>query len=370
MFDTIILVIQIDKSHIIAPSKFMPSAEGIFESGNWYSKCVQYANVANGGKEAYRPRLTLYRRSYDVFLKVEFSAPKLVFGDNLNELRESDFPQVLMKLQTALIAMGVRLPLGLLVNAPVSAFHPSKNIPLTQGYTAIFAIRELAKIDVSQKFDLDYKQYRNGGESLQIYSASNSLVFYDKINDITKPAKRAIDRQQSAIQTSLFDALNKIKPPLEILRMELRLSQKRKLNQVFEELVLNKNPTFKEIFNKEICQKLLLHYWLKFFDDNLFLFGATNNPQKYLQAILAKYPRIGIDKAIKITSFLMLCKDEAGMQGFRLVAQNYRPKTNWTKLKNWLDNLVDITDLFPLHGFIGDIQRELKEFKPYRVKSP
>ncbi|MFA6376981.1 MAG: hypothetical protein WCX69_06300, partial [Candidatus Paceibacterota bacterium] len=302
------MTIPITQFCITDNSKFRPSTQGIFEDGNWYVKCCQNASAEDKLNKVYKPKLTVYKRGYQVWLKIEFSAPKLVFGDNVNELQEDDFLEVVARLRAVLARMGVRLPVGLLENAPISAVHPSKNISLTNGYTAIFAIRELVKISVSEKFDMDFKEYRNGGEELQIYSQTHSLAFYDKINDLTKPEKRAIDRQQPATQISLFDVLSKRKPPIEILRMEARLNRRKKLNEVLRGLGFNENPTFRQIFNKEICQKILLHYWQEFFDGKFFLFGTTNNPQKYLQAILAKYPRLGIGYAIKLVGFIMLCK--------------------------------------------------------------
>lgn len=64
----------------------------------------------------------------------------------------------------------------------------------------------------------------------------------------------------------------------------------------------------------------------------------------------------------------MLCKDKEGMRGFRMIAEVYKPKTNWTKLTQWVDKLVELAGLVPLHGFIYDIERELNDSKPYRIE--
>ena len=51
------------------------------------------------GAGRYFPRLTLIKQQiaagFRLTLRIEFSAPKLVFADNLDELETGDFPRVL-----------------------------------------------------------------------------------------------------------------------------------------------------------------------------------------------------------------------------------------------------------------------------------
>jgi len=261
----------------------------------------------------------------------------------------------------------VRLWTHEIEKAEVLRFDPSKNIPLSKGYTSSFAIRELSKINLNQKFDLTRFGFRNDGEELQFYSNRHSFVLYDKINDLTKPAKRATDKDQTKQQADLFEYIKKQKRNLEVLRIEVRLSYKDKMNEVLEKLGYPKNPTFKDIFKKELCQKILKHYWNYFFNDNLFLFDMRNNPQTILNLILKRNSEIGIKKAIYQTGFLTLCKDDEGMRGFRNIAQLYKPKTNWTNLKKWLTNYQTELNAIPLHGFIKDIEENLDNFEAFRL---
>ncbi len=368
MLDTIILTMLIDYSCIINHSRFKPSTEKILDFQSGYVKYVNNATAEEKKNGIYRPKLTVYKRGSLIALKIEFSAPKLLFNNNLNELEEKNFEQVRDKLQEALLAMGIRVFTIPLENASVSGFHPSKNILLNNGYTSIFAIRELSKINISKKFDITKVKYCNGGEILQVYAVSNSLVFYDKINDLDKPAKRAVDKNQTPQQFSLFENIKKQEKPIEILRMEVRLSEKRKMNELLEELGYPKNPTFKDAFNEELCQKILLSYWERFIGNSLFLFGVQNNPQKIFQNILAKHGQeIGLKKAILLTGLYILCKDVEGMRGFRNIAEVYKPKINWTKFKKWQASFQNQITTTSLHGFIKDIEQQLNNFKPYKL---
>jgi len=367
MLDTIILEPQIDISCITDFSKFGTTKEAVLN----YCHPVFAQWVNNPTKEdwearIYKPRLTLNRRVGKLFLRTEFSSPNLLFNNSLEEVEEKNFEMVIKTLQKRLEEMGVKIFKIFLEKAPVSGLDPAKNIPLSKGYTAILSLRELSKIDISKKFDIEKIKFRNGGEALQIYTNSHSFVFYDKINDLNKPQKRAMGKDQTLQQLSLFEQIRKEQINLEVLRIEARLRKKRKMNEVLEKLGYPKNPTFKDIFKKELCQKILKHYWNYFFNDNLFLFDVRNNPQKILNLILKRNLKIGIKKAIYQAGFLTLCKDDEGMRGFRNIVQLHKPKTNWTNLKKWLTDYQIELNAIPLHGFIKDIQRSLNDFNSYK----
>lgn len=75
----------------------------------------------------YKPHLTLYRRwdgtQSTITLRVEFSIPKLLYGNNFDELSDSDFPEVIKTLRERLSEMGVDVIQGKLEKAIVSTIH-------------------------------------------------------------------------------------------------------------------------------------------------------------------------------------------------------------------------------------------------------
>lgn len=364
MLDTIILQILIDYSAITDHEKFKPSTRGMLKDLRPFIKYVNNPTKADKEKWGYIPRLTVIKRGGRIYLKVEFSAPKLLFGNNLDELKESDFDEVVIKLRKRIEQMGVRLWTREIEKAEVISFHPSKNIPLSKGYTSSFAIRELSKINLNQKLDLTRIVYRNGGEELQLYANRHSLILYDKINDLNKPAKRAVDKNQTKSQLSLFDYIKKERKKLEILRFEVRLSDKKKMKEVLRNLGYSDNPLFKDIFKKNICQKVLNFYWNKFFRKDEFLFCARNSPQKLLQLIFERYPNTKPKTATLLVGLMILCKDDEGIRGLRTIVN---PK-KWILLRNYLKKFED--DIFrkPRHGFIKEIEKALIEFECFKLK--
>jgi len=220
------------------------------------------------------------RKDDEIPLKIEFAVARMLYGNNVDEVEERDFERVIENLHEAMKEMGVLVEKEDLRNAKVSAFHPSKNVELMNGYTSSFVITELRKIDVSKKMDLNRDSFRNSGQSLQFYTNSHSLVIYDKVHDIKKPDKRAIDKDQNSIQHSLFDFFTK-EEKKEILRIEVRLAKKVKMNAMLKQLGFSVDPTFKDVFKKNLCQKMLVEYWKEVIaSKNQFLFDTESNPKK------------------------------------------------------------------------------------------
>lgn len=366
MIDTIILEIPIKFLAIIDTAKFRPNARQI-ETYTGYGSCKNNSN-AEDKKKGYRPKLTLIKRGEMIILKIEFSAPKLLFGNNLDEVEEKDFYAMVGQLQSVVKDMGVILQISQIENAKVIGFHPSKNIVLTNGYTVSFALRELYKTNLSQKMDLTQTNFRNEGAEIQLYANNHSLVFYDKINDLTKPSKRAVDKDQPQQQRDLFEFVKTERKGLEILRMEIRLSRSTKMKEVLAEVGFTQELTLKNIFKKDLCQKIAKLYWEKLFGKNLFLFSTYNNPQKILEMILLKYPKTKINTAVMLAGLTLLCKDEDGFRGFRNIVERQKQKKDWLALRRYLDKISDEFFERPRHGFIDDIQDSLNEFEAYKIK--
>ena len=263
MIDTIILTVPWQEYQILDHTQFNPPTHHVHEAGNMQTKHVNNALPSERKEGIYKPRLTIRRRyvasSVSIPLKIEFSVPKLLFGNNVDELAESDFELVIRQLQRVLLTMSVRTTADALRQAGVSALHVAKNIPLSSGYTASYVIKELSKVNLTRKLDLSQTDFRNEGKSLQYYAISHSFVLYDKVSDLNQPKGRAIDKEQLPQQFSLFHALREDR--LELLRMEVRLSNRTKLKSVLAAVGFGDQPTFASVFRRELWQRVLLKYW-------------------------------------------------------------------------------------------------------------
>ncbi len=258
MIDTIVLTLTLDMFSITQPEKFEPHAYWVQsekQSTPMGLKSKQNPTRKELAMGYYKPRLTLLRVSrplqgYKTLLKIEVSLPKLLFGNNFEELTRKDFAAVINKLTTLLKSMGVETTVEQLAQADVSAIHYAKNIPLTDGSTPYHYINKIKEANIKLSLDVNQTDYRNEGHSFKWHCNSYEVVFYDKIHDLEKAkmsSKRTID-PDGTIQLHLFDKLKQRKK-FEILRMEVRLNKRTKIKQLFKTLGVKTDLTFKSLMN-------------------------------------------------------------------------------------------------------------------------
>ncbi len=371
MLDTIIILVPWGNYSIMDHKKFSPPTDRL-ESGRFLYGTDFKNNPTSAEKKLhYYPRLTLYTKSYYAqtrVLKIECSIPKLLNdGESINEYNQEDYLKAIDILKTRLFERGVMIFTNNLLEAHVVAFHVAKNIPLSNGYTATLAIQELAKIDISKRLDTNKADFRNEGHAYQFYTNSYSFVLYDKFADIRKPKGRAIDKDTHDKQLSLFDQVKNTMISHQLLRIEVRLSKKKKVNTMLTKLGYNTNPQLQDILSHDLSKKLLNQYWHAFYNsNNKFVLDMDTNPLSVLKRTLHHNSKMSVRQAVKAMGFFLLSKDKS-MRELRTVVEKYRPKTDWHNLKK--DIKTYQSPPFPIntHGFVKDIERELSNFLPYRV---
>ena len=211
MLDTVVLTLDCPQFEVLQPDRFSPPANGLLSQpyyplgsrGNF--ACVQNPTKADLQAGRYLPRLTLSKRKisggFALTLRIEFSAPKLVFGNNFDELETRDFATVLIALHHALGGMGICVSRNVLRMARISAIHYSKNITFTDYTTCFMVMSELDLIDLSGRLDLSRTDYRNKGHAIRYHANCFEVTFYDKLKDLEKASyseKRAIERNYGA----------------------------------------------------------------------------------------------------------------------------------------------------------------------------
>lgn len=366
MIDTIILNIPAEKFVCFEADGI--SKWDLYSKSTGFEKHVKNQTAIQKVDGVYRPRIRLLRRPRMLFMQVEFSIPKLLFKNNVDEVCEKDFDQIISTLQKRLKDFGVSIIRENLINAEVSAFHPSKNFVLKDGYTANGIIKELNKINLTRRMDLTKDTFRNEGQSLQYYTNSHSLVVYDKIKDLKKTKSRAVDKDQTLYQMSLFDVLDKKEP--EILRMEVRLSKKAKMKALLRKLEEKEKPNFREAFRKSLCQKIVRHYWEEIIlEKNLFLFSLESDPVQSMKRILKNEPEIKPKELVYLVGLGELCRKGEGVRDFRDVIERQCSSRTWGRTSKDLKRLSDMQDLKSCHGWLGQIENGIEEFKPFKMGS-
>ena len=368
MIDTVILTIP-RKDFITITDPQSPLWE-LHSKRPGFEKYVKNQTFRQKNDGIYRPRIRVIKRGLLSLLQIEFSVPKLIFANNVDEVCEKDFENIIQTLQMRLRDFGIVTEKNALANASVSVFHPSKNILLSSGYTASGIIKEIRKVNLTKRMDLNRDSFRNDGQSIQLYTNSHSLVIYDKIRDLEKPQKRAIDKDQPLIQLSLFNQLDAINKQTEILRIEIRLCNKTKMNQILVKNGFSKNPTFEELFKTDLCKKIVYQYWNELITDrNLFLFSMDSNPKQVLRRLIQHYPLIKPKEAIYLIGLHQLSRDEDGIRELRNYVEKQSSQRTWYRTSKDLQKLNVGQKIKHCQGWVKQVNNQLMAFTPLKIHS-
>jgi hypothetical protein len=372
MIDTVIIKIPRNEVQVMDMGNYGVKWN-LQSSTNIYDKFVRNPSPHDLAQGSYFPRLTGYKRKgkgpeWESSIRIEFSVPKLLYDNNLDEIEEKDFDRVFDALKDRLEQMGLIVSRKQLENAPITTVHYSKNIILTSGYSAQYVIRELHKINLNKRFDLTRARFANDGQSLYGYTEAHSFVFYDKISDLSRPKKRAIDRNQSITQLSL---LGELKEKKEILRFEIRLCQKRKINSLFNRLGFPEKPTFKDILSIEKAKAVLNYYWTSIIEEGAIgLFSFSLTTKELLDNILLTGPPKPKGKqAVYLVGLLQLAKEGNGLRELRsILTKNGMNDRSWYRIAQDYKELSKQLETLKPREWLEQIRKQISDYKPFRVK--
>lgn len=376
MVDTIVLTLKQNMYTITDHDRFEPSTRSLFDEslrmgGRGYATYKQNPTPAELKNGIYKPRLTVTRRFNDGVLermmKVEFSAPKLLYKNNFDEIEDKDFDNLIDTLQKTMKGMGVLIFWQVLASAPVSSIHYSKNVELLDGLTSFTVLKEIQKANVTQRLDFNQSDFRNEGHSVKYHTNSFEIAFYDKVKDLQQSKiseKRAIERD-NILQMNLFEEVKKSRKDklFEVLRMEIRLNQRQKIRQVLKILGYNTEPTIRNLFKIEIAQKVLLYYLSeieKGYPKALY-FEPKSNKDFYAQFMIDN-PKANIKEAVLAFGFRKTLEEMTT----RELKEQYKrkPKGSWYNFiaqlngYNYPKNALDV---------FKPIRDSIKEFKPLKL---
>jgi hypothetical protein len=315
----------------------------------------------------YMPRLTLHRRPAKTFgivyqLVVEFSAPKMLYGNNFDELTDDDFEQLISVLQDKLRELlSYSFSRNQLSNADVGSWHPSKNIVFLNYTACQTVLSTINKLDVSRIYDFQKDRYRDGGHVLHIHCNSLDIAFYDKMADLKKAKiseKRAIE-DNNLMQLSLLDKLEEYKP-LEVLRYEVRLVGKQSVKRAFPEV---EERTFKNLYSSKLCQTVLQKHWNKLSDSVDMLSLDIKQPFELLQNYLEENDDAAPQSALAAVTGLLVI-NQVGATDLKSLLEARFGKQVWYRLKEHIKMPNSNRFTYFMH-----IDEALDKFTPIKIKN-
>lgn len=224
-------------------------------------KSTRNPTKQDNATQGYLPYVTYYRGlragGIQSWINVQFSAPKLLYGNNFDELAEDDLEKLYDRLYEALKYYGIRFFKGrdAIPNAKVTVINYSKNIPLTNLMSANEVIREFHKCDVSTWRDVAENGYVNGN-GYKAHSKYYEFAVYNKIAEYNK-GKRGQPLYDKDLQLPL-DLFNDKKIVCDIVRIEVRFNNTRTIRSAVTQAgYKNLNLTFQNLCKKDISQAVL-----------------------------------------------------------------------------------------------------------------
>ena len=151
--DTFCIRLNENAFKIEKPKIFDPSADSVYSRSfpmgrRPYIKATYNPTATDMKNVGYLPRLTLQKmpikKDWKIFLDIEFSAPKVLFGNNFEELTDSDFNVLCKELCRKLELVGIVTSMDAIKKATLRKVHYSKNIIFEDGTIPSMAITELS----------------------------------------------------------------------------------------------------------------------------------------------------------------------------------------------------------------------------------
>lgn len=274
-------------------------------------------------------------------LLVEASLPKLVYGNNLHEVKASDYEVILNLLRYKLLRYAIPTEYTeSLGQAEVRKVDFCKNVEFTNGVLALSVVDSIGSADISRVYDIQKTDHKNGGTTHHIHTNCEDIVFYDKIFDLQqalRSPKRSEERNDFGAAMGLEEIAQKRKAgPYEVVRIEVRLSSKPKLRQMLNKVGEKPILTFENIYQPEIAKKILLFH----LNNILGGLNATtlelDTPSNMLANVLARQQVRGPQATFAEVGFRLVANDMANdTRRLREIVVARLGKDAWRRLEKY-----------------------------------
>lgn len=377
--DTVILTFYPHEFAILRPGDFTPNTNRITavqpqDMGKGrYMSATRNPTKQDNAAAGYLPYITFYKAvrtgGMTTGLRVQFSAPKLIYGNNFDELVEQDTEQLYQLLFEGLKYYGIRFFKGMdtVINARVASIHFAKNFPLTNYMTAHEAVTEIQKCDVTSWRDVSRSDYINNGHGFKTHSKYYELAFYDKMAEYNKGNRnQPVFDKDLQLHLNLFGDKELVRP-FEVLRMEARLNNPKTIKTALKKAGFEGTEvTFDNLLKKDISQAVLKQQLTELYSrypkiseakaaDFHALFSElyVQNPERSMATILSA---VGL-KALSKEHGTRKLKDIVGPHGSPALLRQAK------KLNHELVYRFEQPEVFQL------LNEQLDRFRPVRVRN-
>lgn len=333
-------------------------------------------------KDTYIPKVEIYEKIdskknrviYDVL--IEFSAPKILLGNNLEEISESDFKKIISKLKHRLNLVGVHANENTYKTAIVSKVHFGKNIILPDKYSMESVISELKTTNMGKPYDSTEKiMTKNRDEIFHIYAGTRAYVFYDKIRDILNRKIKSADKHTTTYEKELVESYQL--EHKEILRYEYRLKHYQTVKSEINK-ILGRTPKdtviFQDLFDENLWKTIINKSWSKIVQrpENILalIFDKENKKRSknIIRVLFTESAKIKKGAHAQNLAFISLglgyMANEFGMKFITKESERvWSKRSSGERLKKKIKDAVNLLDELEYPDNINYVDIQIKNFK-------
>lgn len=292
MLDTIVLGFE-----LVLPFK---NPRVPFESPTWLGAGYRGTIKAKLNVSPSEKRLGIYRPSFTYYqnpagtnkpryvLYAQFSVPKLIYGNNFQEVRDQELGRVVQAVKAVLKHIGIDASAEQILKTRVIKVDFAKNVIYTDYTSTNLIIKNIATADISTRYDTERVSYKNGGQVFHIHTGVEDIVIYDKIDDLrqsSKGDKRAIEHDNYT-QRELLERFEKHKN-VSVVRFEVRLRTQRKIKLVLSKIGADiPDVTFEALFSTDLARRVLSYEWESILDVLPKIVLSDDSPERLLDGVL------------------------------------------------------------------------------------
>ncbi len=389
MIDTIVIKIKHPSFEVRHPEFFSPDLtihtsndiprELLNRPQKLFKKYVQNPSTEDKSEGRYKPCLTVYRyyieRKLEYYLHIQFSAPKVLNSNNLEEISVTDFARMVDNLRCKLQTMGIAVEEEKLSTAEVTKMHLGKNIEVKLPMNLTDVIAEIKKAEMGKHMETTQRDYKNGGESLYLYNSSHNHIFYDKVKDLLKPKNVSADKDKTTAEKIIGETLEKAKR--QILRFEVRFTNVAIVRKVVNKILHTSYPyiTLGIVFDEELWKGCLLDEWHSVINRpaNQLAFKTSVSPEDALNLLIARQTNKKSNahtlNKVLISFGLYQIVNKLGAKVFKnKIERHWDKKTcNERLTQKMKDAVTELKDI-PLSEHISMVEKALQEFKKFSLE--
>lgn len=302
-------------------------------------------------------------------LIAEFSLPKLIYGNSLQEVSDKDMAKAIHILQENLSKVGIIIKSNVIANARVSAVHFCKNVILPRDIRLQDILAELQKVDIDKTVDVTTKENKNGGQVLHIYSGTVERVFYDKIIDALRPKGKRKDKGHMEYERNIIEKYEL--EDQEVFRYEYRIKKTQTVARDINRHLKRTHKTyitFKDIFTNNLSKEILIKSWRDLVQrpENQLAFIGPAEKFRSLLHILEKSKKQGgshsLNNALITYAFIQIIKDY-GVKELRKSIFRFWLKDHPERLTEKIREASKLTKGLPYSNGIAFVDTNIESYE-------